>query len=324
MTARQELDAARPVVAQLDASRGAERTKADLVAVWSAVEAALRSLVGSSAAGQTLIRDARSRQLLSFDQANALVSFLSVREALDRPDYAPTDVDANTARTAFLKLDAGLMSAPAPTPVFAAPAAVPATTPASDATQPPAAGRQPFMRSRSRVWIPIVAAVVVVGIVALVLFMRRGPSTQDLNDGIRAYQAGDKQTAANEFEMAARAMPNSALPHVYLSRMAREVGNYTVANQELQLALRAEPNSLEGRREYGSLFLAQGNYEMARTWYVNALKVSPTDKTSQGWLGCAMAKLNRLQEAQQWMTRAGSGPWSSCMPAAQMPVAPPS
>jgi len=320
MTARQELDAARPVVAQLDASRGAERTKADLVAVWSAVEAALRSLVGSSASGQTLIRDARSRQLLSFDQANALVSFLSVREQLDRPDYVPTDVDANTARSAFLKLDAGLMNAAVGAP-YTAPAAVPVAAPASPSTAP-ATETVVVTRKRTSVWVPIVAALALIGIVAAVFFMRRGPNTQDLDDGIRAYQAGDKQTAANKFETAARNMPNSALPHVYLSRMAREVGNYTVANQELQLALRAEPNSLEGRREYGSLFLAQGNYEMARTWYVNALKVSPTDKPSQGWLGCAMMKLNRLQEAQQWITRAGPGPWSNCQPATAPGAAP--
>src|SRR5205823_10180259 len=88
-----------------------ENTKADLIAVWSAVEAALRSLVGNtSATGQTLIRDARARQALTFDQANALVSLLTVREQLDRPDYQPTDADVNIARSAFLKLDAGLMA----------------------------------------------------------------------------------------------------------------------------------------------------------------------------------------------------------------------
>jgi tetratricopeptide (TPR) repeat protein len=107
-------------------------------------------------------------------------------------------------------------------------------------------------------------------------------------------------------------MPQSALPHVYLSRMAREVGNYTVANQELQLALKAEPGSLEGRREYGSLFLAQGNYDMARTFYVRALEVNANDKPSQGWLGCALIRLGRTQEGQQWITRAGPGAWSSC------------
>ena len=43
MTARSELDSARTVVAQIDSSRAPEKTKADLMTVWSAVEAALRS-----------------------------------------------------------------------------------------------------------------------------------------------------------------------------------------------------------------------------------------------------------------------------------------
>src|ERR1043165_2192957 len=125
MSARSELDSARPILAQLDVSRGPEKAKADMMAVWSAVEAALRSLVGgSTATGQQLIRDARSRQMLSFDQANALVAFDSLREQLSRPDYTPTDTDANTARSAFLKLDAGLMAAPGASPQFS-PSAIP-------------------------------------------------------------------------------------------------------------------------------------------------------------------------------------------------------
>jgi tetratricopeptide (TPR) repeat protein len=153
--------------------------------------------------------------------------------------------------------------------------------------------------------------VVIAGVAAALLF-KPGKSNSTLDEGIRAYAANDRATAAMKFEQAARAMPTSALPHVYLSRMAREVGNYTVANQELQSALKIEPGSLEARREYGSLFLAQGNYDMARTFYVRALEVSPGDKPSQGWLGCALIRLNRIQEGQQWLSRAGSGAWSSC------------
>jgi hypothetical protein len=46
--ARFALDAARPAVARLDTSRGPEDLAADLIETWSAVEAALRSLVGST------------------------------------------------------------------------------------------------------------------------------------------------------------------------------------------------------------------------------------------------------------------------------------
>lgn len=339
MSARQELDAARPVLAQMDPSRGAEMAKADLIKVWSAVEAALRSLVGGSVTGgQALIREARSRQQLSFDQANSLVAFLAVRDQLDRPDYLPTESDVNAARTAFLKLDAGLMSAQAASPPSASPyAAGPATAspvyaaPAAAATPlaakspgapvvPPAPGLQPLKRSRRRIWIPVLILLFLIAIPIVLLQVFRGSDDDVLAQGIRAYQAGQRETAASNFERAARAMPDKAAPHVYLSRMAREVGNYTVANQELQLALKAEPRSLEGRREYGSLFLAQGNNEQARVWYTHALEVDATDLASQGWLGCALTKLGRVDEGMRWLNRAGNGAWSACRNAALAPA----
>jgi tetratricopeptide (TPR) repeat protein len=324
MSARSELDSARPILAQLDVSRGPEKAKTDLMAVWSAVEAALRSLVGgSTATGQQLIRDARSRQLLSFDQANALVAFDSLREQITRADFAPSETDLNTARNAFLKLDAGLMNAPAAP--YMAPAATPAQAAAAQAAAP-AAALTPQPKTRRPMWIAIAAAAVVIGLgVGGYFWFRPNSSNAVLDEAIHAYSTGDRATAAMKFEQAARAMPNSAMPHVYLSRMAREVGNYTVANQELQLALKAEPASLEGRREYGSLFLAQGNYDLARQFYVRALEVNPNDKPSQGWLGCTLIRLNRIQEGQQWLSRAGSGAWSSCatLGAPATPGAPP-
>ncbi|MEO5567287.1 MAG: tetratricopeptide repeat protein [Gemmatimonadaceae bacterium] len=324
MSARSELDVARPLLAQMDVSRGPEKAKSDLAGVWSAVEAALRSLVGgSTATGQTLIRDARSRQLLTFDQANALVAFLTVREQLDRPDYTPTETDANSARSAFLKLDAGLMAAPAQAPTGGSPYApgavasapyVPTAAPTATPVVVPVG--TVMKQKRVPLWIPIVATVAIIAALIAIFMFKPDGNSSVLDEGIRAYQSGDKPTAAMKFEQAARAMPDKALPHVYLSRMAREVGNYTVANQELQLALRAEPGSLDGRREYGSLFLAQGNYDLARNWYVRALEVDAQDKASQGWLGCSLVKLNRVQEGMGWLNRAGSGPWSACQNAA--------
>jgi tetratricopeptide (TPR) repeat protein len=329
VTARTALDAARPILARMDISRGPENTKADLIAVWSAVEAALHSLVGNtSASGQALIREARARQSLTFDQANGLVALLAVREQLDRPDYQPTDSDVNTARAGFLKLDAGLMEAGNALPTYGTPAppspyapgstAKPAPPPPAAIT-PPAPGLEPMMRKRRKPWVvPVVITAVVllvVGIPLFFLFGRNGGGDQ-LAQGTQAYQRGDRVSAASAFEQAARANPNDAMPHVYLARMAREVGNYTVANQELQLALKAEPGNLTARREYGAFFLSQGNYDMARTWYVHALEINPNDLTSQGWLGCALTKLGRADQAMTWLSRAGNGPWSACVTAA--------
>ena len=70
------IDRARPAIARLDQSRHFEELAADLMESWSAVETALRSLVGGTTlGGQALIREARQRQLLSFEQANALAEF---------------------------------------------------------------------------------------------------------------------------------------------------------------------------------------------------------------------------------------------------------
>jgi tetratricopeptide (TPR) repeat protein len=343
VSVRTALDAARPVLARMDLSRGPDNTRADLIEAWSAVETALRSLVGNTtASGQGLIREARARQLLTFDQANSLVAFLAVREQLDRTDYQPTDADVNAARSAFLKLDAGLMSAPGagapPAPPPYAPQSYGSPAPPSPysskvvapaaAAAPivlPAPGLEPMMRpktSRRTIIALVIAAGFIVGlaITAYFLFGRGGDSSL-LAGGIQAYQRGDKVTASSDFEQAARANPNDAMPHVYLARMAREVGNNTVANQELQLALKAEPGNLTARREYGALFLSMGNYEQARVWYVHALEIDQNDVTAQGWLGCTLIKLGRIDQGMTWIRRAGNGAWSACSTAA-LPTAP--
>ncbi len=105
------------------------------------------------------------------------------------------------------------------------------------------------------------------------------------------------------------------MPHIYLARMAREVGNFSLASQELQQALEADPNSAIALREMGANLLAQGNYELARRFYVRAVQADPTDKTSIGYLGCTLMRLNRPSDAAPFLTRAGPGPWTSCTPA---------
>jgi hypothetical protein len=110
--AQAALDAARPAIARLDRSRNSEELAADLIEAWSAVETALRSLLGGTPlAGQALIREARQRQMITFDQANALAEFHASRERSEDTSYHPTDNDINAAREGFLKLEASLMTA---------------------------------------------------------------------------------------------------------------------------------------------------------------------------------------------------------------------
>jgi tetratricopeptide (TPR) repeat protein len=315
-SARGALDAARPAVARLDNARGPEDLAADLIETWNAVEASLRSLVGSTVlSGQPLIREARQRQLIDFDQANALAAFQAVHDRLQNTSYHPTDSDINTARSAFLKLDTLLMGDAGVPPSRPAPREAPPAVP-PPATPEVIMAEAPVSRGGMPSW--AILAVIVVAAAALAggayaVFGRRG--SDSMQQGIEAYRNGQREVAVSAFNKAVREDPHAALPHVYLARMAREVGNFSLANQELQLALQAEPNNEVALREMGANLLTQGNYDLARRFYVRAVQADPTDKTAQGYLGCTLMRLGRSAEAASFLTRAGPGPWSNCTPA---------
>ena len=314
-SARGALDAARPAVARLDSARGPEDLAADLIETWNSIEAALRSLTGSTVlSGQPLIREARQRQLIDFDQANALAGFQAVHDRLQDTSYRPTDGDINVARSAFLKLDTQLMgdaggAPPRPAPSEVPPAAAPVTPGVIIADTAPSRGGLPSWAILALV--VVIAAAIVGG--GYAIFGRRGEDP--MKQGIQAYQSGQREVAVSAFNKAVRDDPHAALPHVYLARMAREVGNFTLANQEIQLALQAEPNNATALREMGANLLTQGNYELARRFYVRAVQADPTDKTAMGYLGCTLMRLGRAPEAANFLNRAGPGPWSNCTPA---------
>ena len=135
------LEAARPTIAKLDPSRHPEDTAADLIDVWSAVETAMRSLAGGSAlAGQALIRELRQREVISLEQAHAVLELLAVRERLDRAGYAPTAADDAVARDSFATLDRTLHAAEDAT----------STQPVAAAGAPRAAAAAPAMSARAR------------------------------------------------------------------------------------------------------------------------------------------------------------------------------
>ena len=312
-SARLEIDAARSVVARLDGGRGGEDQAADLVEIWSSLEAALRSLAGSNVlTGQALIREARSRQLINFDQANALADFQAVRDRLEDSNYRPTEADNDSARRAFLKLEAAVSETDSGAGRPSSPSApMVKTMPIAEATEPIKVVGPP---RRVPTWAWLTGAIVVVGVTLLLVFRPWSGGDSLLQQGITAYRANQREAAVSYFTRAAREPATEVLAHVYLARMAREVGNFTLASQELQLALQKEPENATALREMGNNLLAQGNYELARRFYVRAVRANPTDTMAQGYLGCALMRLNRVQEATTFMNRAGPGPWTNCAP----------
>ena len=315
---RAALDAvqqARPIVARLSTTRDKEDLAADIIEAWTVVETGLRSLVGGTTlAGQPLIRELRQRNFLSLDQANALAEFHAARERSGRVDYSPTEGDVNATREAYSKLETGLMGETAAArPVgVAAPAAV-ATEPVVYASTPTATG----IRGARPTWlVPVLGGLGLLVVVAIGWFAMSSRSTSSAAyaEGVQAYKEGRQEAAEASFRKASTDTPNDPMPHVYLARMERERGNLGNANTEAVNAVKLGPTNATALRELASTLFAAQHFDDARKFYIRALQADPNDKTSQGYLGCSLMRLGRVDEGQRWIGRAGSGPWSACTP----------
>ena len=301
------LNVARPIVARLDPARNQEDLAADLLESWTGVETALRSLVGGSAlSGQPLITDLRARQLLTLDQAHALLAFLAARDRAQNSSYRPTGTDTAAAREAFQKLEGGLVSGAAAT--VASP-----DSGASAAATPVAVDVTPRDRRYSLKLLISLATVIVIAAVLVGWYLFR---EKPHDKGVAFYQQGTVIAARDQFTRAIAKDPKNARAHMFLGRIAREQRDYPSAQQHLAEAVRLAPQSAETQREMGGLMLAIGNNELARRFYVRAVQLNPNDRGAQGFLGCSLIRLGRFEEGMRFIQRAGTGPWGACVPVA--------
>jgi Tfp pilus assembly protein PilF len=145
-------------------------------------------------------------------------------------------------------------------------------------------------------------------------FSRRSSPDKQLNEAVSAMQSGRREAARGGFEKVARENPNLATPHIFLSRMSREEGDLVNARRELETAIRLDPKNAIALREMGLILFSAGNYELSRRFFVRALNINGEDHAAMGYLGCSLARLNRLDEATRFIQRAGPGSWSTCLP----------
>ncbi len=158
-------------------------------------------------------------------------------------------------------------------------------------------------------------AIIVIGLVAWGVTTRnRAHGAGPLAEGIAAYNQGRREAALERFRTAAARAPSNPMPHVYLSRMAREVNDMATAHDEAMKAVELGPHNGIALRELASTMFVEQNYAGARAFYVRALKVHPGDRLSQGYLGCSLLRLGRVEEGTRWIERAGNGPWKECAP----------
>ena len=142
---------------------------------------------------------------------------------------------------------------------------------------------------------------------------RSGGSSSGLTAGIDALKNGQRERARGEFAKAVKDDPKAATPHVFLARVSRDEGDLATARAQLDTALRLEPKNEIALREMGLVLFSTKQYDLARRFFVRAIQTNPQDRAAQGYLGCAMLRLNRVQEGTKWISGAGSGPWTACL-----------
>lgn len=312
---------ARPLVARVDIAQHSEEIAADLLDIWNAVEVAMRALLGgSSLSGQALVQELRQRNMISIEQAHALLDFLAARDRVKRTEYRPTSADVNAAREAYNKLDQGLRAeaASAGANATATGTAASGVAPAKVGPTPAQGAPAPLRRSRIP-WLPIGALLLVlVAAGAAWYFFEGGGPSAAMRRGMEAYRGGRLALARTEFQDAANARPQDAVPHIWLGRVARDQGDFATAGREISRAVQLDQRNYQAHRELGSYFLTLRNYDAARRAFVRALELQPRDRTSMGYLGCSLIRLGRVDEGQRFLVRAGQGPWTACAPQAPM------
>jgi tetratricopeptide (TPR) repeat protein len=182
-------------------------------------------------------------------------------------------------------------------------------------------GGRRFPKLSTPVWIGILV-VILLGVGGY-LFFARGSSGSSLTTGIDALNNGQYERARGEFAKAVNSDPGSAIPHVFLARVARQESDLATARAQLDTALRLDPKNAVALREMGLILFASRQYDLARRFFVRAVQANPQDRASQGYLGCAMMRLNRFQEGTKWISGAGTGAWQACLQPPAPATAPP-
>jgi serine/threonine-protein kinase len=176
----------------------------------------------------------------------------------------------------------------------------------------PASGVTRNAQRATRMALLAIAVLLAGALGARALMKRR--ATARYEQAMVAYRAGRHDAAREGFLAASRIAPNDPMPHVYLSRLARERSDLRTAGAEATTAVKLGPSNGAALRELATTLYATQNFSGARAFYARAIKADPADRISQGYLGCSLIQLGRVDEGMRWIRRAGSGTWSACAP----------
>ena len=251
-----------------------------------------------------VVASLRQQGRLSIEFAAALHELWGMRRRLES-GLVPTPQDSQLLlRVAdrFEEEAAGSPNAPPASPTWTDRTVLQSAAPtetAEIASPEPARGS---LLDRIPRWVPAAGAALLLAILAIWLFLGRGPS--DLEAGVEHFRNGQVAQAAAYFQRAARDNPEDPTPRLYLARIFRRANRFREAGQELREAIRLAPEDPAVQRELGFLLLDTGRPAPAAERFTRAVKLDPD--AADGWVGLvrALRASGRAAQADQVVARA--------------------
>ena len=131
-----------------------------------------------------------------------------------------------------------------------------------------------------------------------------------VNDGISAFERGDKSRAKQIFEQTLKNDPRNVDAHTYLGMIAAEANELKEAEKHFATAASLAPSEPSTRNNYGAILMRLGRTAQARTEFEASLKLNPNQPsalTNLAQIYFDRGQPDDLQMARSLLERAAKG-----------------
>ncbi len=146
-----------------------------------------------------------------------------------------------------------------------------------------------------------------ISLIALLL-MAWATAVAQVNDGISAFERGDKSRAKLIFEQTLKNDPRNVNAHTYLGMIAADANELKEAERHFAAAASLAPSEPSTRNNYGAILMRLGRTAQAQTEFEASLKLNanqPSALTNLAQIYFDRGQLDDLRMARSLLERAG-------------------